>query len=120
MYRTILIVSSSESNFLDKLKNILKDINYEILYNYYEFNQLTKQIIYAVFKIETFYNIRNVLVKNLEKKFIKYPLTIYKLIGSIIKRKINKYYILSKLKNNKNYYFIRTEYTSTINNKILW
>lgn len=120
MYITTLIITTSESKFIDKLKKILKRINYEIKYYDYEFNKLTKQITYAVFKIETFHNIRNLLSLKLNKNFDNYPIDICNLIISKKKRNLNKYFILSKLKKNKNYYLIRTEYTSKVNPNILW
>jgi hypothetical protein len=120
MYKTILVITYSKLNFFDKLKKILKGINYDITKKDYKFDIRNKKILYAVFNIETFHNIRNILTKNFEKEFIKYPDEIYRIIESFEKKKINMYYILSKLKDNNNFYFIRTEYSSKINPKILW
>ena len=120
MYINTLTITTSELNILDKIKDIMKDINYEITLKYCEYNEFTKQIIYSVFKIETYYNIRKFLIDEFSKNFNKYPTEILKLMISNKERKSNKYFILSKLKQNKNYFSILTEYTSRVNPKILY
>lgn len=121
MYRTILIISYSNYIFTDKLIKMLDGINYDMIKKQYEFKKnRSDNILYTVYEIETFNNIRNTLIKKLEIEFEKYPLDIYKLIGNVTKRKNNKYYIISKIKDDKNYFFIRTEYSSKVNPKILW
>ena len=111
MYKTILLIKFSKLNFLENLKKILKGINYDITKKDYKFDVRNEKILYAVFSIETFHNIRNLLSLKLNKNFDNYPIDICKLIISEKKRRKNKYFILSKLKKNKNYYLIRTEYS---------
>ena len=121
MYKTILIISYSNYIFTDKLEKLLEGINYDIVEKIYEFNKKrSDNILYAIYEIETFYNIRNILIEKLEKEFEKYPIDVYKLLGNLTKRENNKYYIASKIKENKKYFFIRTEYSSKVNPKILW
>ena len=121
MYRTILIISYSNYIFTDKLIKMLDGINYDMIKKQYEFEKYrSDNILYAVYVIETFSNIRNILIKKLEKEFDKYPVDLYKLLGNVTKREINKYYIISKIKKDKKYFFIRTEYSSKVNPKILW
>jgi hypothetical protein len=121
MYKTILIISYSNYIFTDKLEKLLKGINYDIVKKNYEFKKNRSDIIlFAYYEIETFNNIRNILIKKLEKEFEKYPIDVYKLLGNITKRETNKYYIISKIKDDKKYFFIRTEYSSRINPNILW
>ena len=82
MYRTILIISYSNYIFTDKLIKMLDGINYDMIKKQYEFEKYrSDNILYAVYVIETFSNIRNILIKKLEKEFDKYPVDLYKLLG---------------------------------------
>ena len=119
MYKTIITITDSDGYFSEKLKIMLKEINYNIIIKEFEYDLRNNNIIYAVYEIETFNNIRNILTKKLSNKFKIYPIEIYKLIYWKQKRKDNKYFLLSKLK-NKNYFSLRTVYTSKVNQNILW
>ena len=119
MYRTIITITDSDSNFMEKLKNMLKKINNNIIMKEFEFDLRNNSITYAVYEIETFNNIRDLMIKKLKKNFEEYPTEIFKLLYWKDKRENNKYLLLSKLKNKK-YFSLRTEYTSKVNQNILW